>query len=55
MLNMKFLTGAAVGYVIGARAGRDQYDKLVAKVRQVGGGELAAGSGGRTGPSSSGR
>jgi hypothetical protein len=32
MFSPKFLTGAAVGSVIGMRAGREPYDKLMAKV-----------------------
>lgn len=32
MCSVKFLTGALVGYVFGARAGREQYDKLMSKV-----------------------
>ena len=32
---MWFLGGAAVGFVIGARAGRERYDQLVAAARRV--------------------
>ncbi len=32
MCSVKFLIGAMVGYVLGARAGREQYDKLMSKV-----------------------
>jgi hypothetical protein len=32
MFSVKFLTGAAVGYLLGARAGREQYDRVLAKV-----------------------
>jgi oxygen-dependent protoporphyrinogen oxidase len=30
-----FLTGAAVGYVFGARAGRKRYDQIVAAVNRI--------------------
>ena len=32
---MWFLTGAAVGFVVGARAGREKYDQLVAASRRL--------------------
>jgi hypothetical protein len=32
---MWFLTGAAVGFVLGARAGRETYDQLVQTARRV--------------------
>lgn len=32
---MWFLGGAAVGFVVGARAGRERYDQLVAAARRV--------------------
>ncbi|WP_051366006.1 YtxH domain-containing protein [Hamadaea tsunoensis] len=35
MSKMWFVAGAAVGYVLGARAGREQYDKLVRSARQL--------------------
>jgi hypothetical protein len=34
MSKMWFVAGAAVGYVLGARAGRDSYDRLVRSARQ---------------------
>ena len=30
-----FLAGAAVGYVLGTRAGRERFDQLTAKARQM--------------------
>ena len=32
MFSPKFVAGAAVGYLFGARAGREQYDKIMSKV-----------------------
>jgi hypothetical protein len=32
---LKFLLGAAVGYVLGARAGRERYDQLVRTYQRV--------------------
>lgn len=32
---VSFLAGAAVGYVVGARAGREQYDKIKDAARQA--------------------
>ncbi len=32
-----FVTGALVGYVLGARAGRDRYEQIVAIARRVAG------------------
>jgi hypothetical protein len=34
MSKLWFVAGAAVGYVLGARAGRDSYDRLVRSARQ---------------------
>ncbi|HST48680.1 hypothetical protein [Jatrophihabitans sp.] len=34
---MKFLLGIAVGYVLGARAGRERYEDIVALARRVAG------------------
>lgn len=34
---MKFLIGAAVGYVLGSRAGRERYEDIVAMARRVAG------------------
>ncbi|HEX8767820.1 MAG TPA: hypothetical protein VF714_05585 [Jatrophihabitans sp.] len=34
---MKFLLGIAVGYVLGARAGRQRYEDIVAVARRVAG------------------
>lgn len=33
MLSVRFLTGVAVGYVIGALGGREQLDSVIAKIR----------------------
>jgi 2',3'-cyclic-nucleotide 2'-phosphodiesterase (5'-nucleotidase family) len=30
-----FVAGAGVGYLLGTRAGREKYDKMVAKAREV--------------------
>jgi hypothetical protein len=35
MKKLLLLTGAAVGYVLGARAGRERYDQIMAKARGV--------------------
>jgi hypothetical protein len=32
---MTFLAGAAAGYVLGAKAGREQYEKIMAAAKQV--------------------
>ncbi len=32
---MKFLVGAAIGYVLGARAGRERYEQIVRVARRV--------------------
>lgn len=32
---LTFLAGAATGYVLGARAGRGSYDKMLAKAQQL--------------------
>ena len=34
-----FIVGLAVGFVLGARAGKERYDALVARVRQILGSE----------------
>jgi len=36
-VNMSFIVGAAVGYVMGARAGRERYDTIVRVARKVAG------------------
>jgi hypothetical protein len=36
-MKLSFLAGAAVGYVLGARAGRERYEHIVAVARQVAG------------------
>jgi len=35
MSKIAFVIGAGVGYVLGTRAGREQYEKLVAQARDV--------------------
>lgn len=35
MKKLLLLTGAAVGYVLGAKAGRERYDQIVAKAKGV--------------------
>jgi hypothetical protein len=37
MMKLSFLVGAAVGYVLGARAGRERYESIVAIARKVAG------------------
>jgi hypothetical protein len=37
MLKLSHLAYAAVGYVLGARAGRDRYDQIVSMARRVAG------------------
>jgi hypothetical protein len=36
-MKLSFLVGAAVGYVLGARAGRERYETIVALGRKVAG------------------
>lgn len=36
-MNLSFVAGAAIGYVLGARAGRERYDTIVRLARRVGG------------------
>lgn len=36
-MKLSFLLGGAVGYVLGARAGRERYEQIVALGRRVGG------------------
>ncbi len=36
-MRMRFLLGAAVGYVLGSRAGRERYEDIVAIARRVAG------------------
>jgi hypothetical protein len=36
-MNLSFLAGAAVGYVLGARAGRERYEAIVRLARKVAG------------------
>jgi hypothetical protein len=36
-MKLSFLVGAAVGYVLGARAGRERYETIVALARKVAG------------------
>jgi hypothetical protein len=36
-MKLSFLVGAAVGYVLGARAGRERYETIVAWGRKIGG------------------
>lgn len=36
-MKLSFLVGGAVGYVLGARAGRERYEHIVAVARQVAG------------------
>jgi hypothetical protein len=38
MRYVKLAAGLAAGYVLGARAGREKYDRMVAAVRKAGGG-----------------
>ena len=40
MVSVKFLAGAAVGYVLGTKAGREQYDKIMAELKNGRGSEL---------------
>lgn len=35
MRKLTFLAGFAAGYVVGARAGRESYDKIAAKAQQA--------------------
>jgi hypothetical protein len=35
VLSPKFLVGAAVGSMLGMRAGRDRYDKIMSKVNNT--------------------
>ena len=44
-MKLRFLTGLAMGYVFGTRAGREQYDKLVASVRDLGQSDTVRGLG----------
>lgn len=34
-MNLRFLAGAAAGYVLGARAGRERYDQIVSAFGEV--------------------
>jgi hypothetical protein len=36
-MKLSFLAGAAVGYVLGARAGRERYESIVSAARKVAG------------------
>jgi uncharacterized protein YunC (DUF1805 family) len=36
-MRLSFLIGGAVGYVLGARAGRERYEAIVRMARRVGG------------------
>ncbi len=36
-MKLSFLIGAAAGYVLGARAGRERYEAIVRTARKVGG------------------
>jgi hypothetical protein len=36
-MKLSFLVGAAVGYVLGAKAGRERYEHIVAVARKVAG------------------
>jgi hypothetical protein len=36
-MKLSFLLGGAVGYVLGARAGRERYESIVRVARRVGG------------------
>jgi hypothetical protein len=36
-MKLSFLIGGAVGYVLGAKAGRDRYESIVRLARRVGG------------------
>lgn len=36
-MKLSFLLGAAAGYVLGARAGRERYEAIVRTARKVGG------------------
>ena len=40
-MNLRFLTGLAVGYVIGARAGRERYEQLAESWREFADSDLA--------------
>ncbi|HVM20004.1 MAG TPA: hypothetical protein VM307_08590 [Egibacteraceae bacterium] len=40
-MKLRFLTGLALGYVFGTRAGREQYDKLLQSLRDLGESDLA--------------
>lgn len=34
-MNLSFLAGAAIGYVLGARAGRERYETIVRLARKI--------------------
>lgn len=36
-MKLSFLVGGAVGYILGARAGRERYESIVRVARRVGG------------------
>ena len=36
-MKLSLLVGAAIGYVLGARAGRDRYEAIVRVARKIGG------------------
>lgn len=45
-MKLSFLLGAAIGYVLGARAGREKYDSIVKYGRQVVGSQTVQSSAG---------
>ena len=45
-MKLRFLVGAAVGYVLGARAGRARYDSIVRLARAVASSQAARNSAG---------
>ena len=45
-MKLSFLLGAAIGYVVGARAGRERYESIVKFARQVVGSQTVQSSAG---------
>ena len=45
-MKLSFLLGAAIGYVLGARAGRERYESIVKFARQVVGSQTVQSSAG---------
>jgi hypothetical protein len=46
MMKVSFLVGAAVGYVLGTRAGRERYEAIVRLTRKVAGSQTVQSSAG---------